>query len=100
MRSALRCYSDVRFSFVFDAWEATSCTSWDDRLSGRKVANVIGLVESSDVNEGLLTIRLSVLAIGSQFRNIVEPRFHPVSQSVEDDWDTGDESHASADSDA
>ena len=103
MRSALRRYSDVRFSFVFDAWEATSCTSWDDRLSGRKVANVIGLVESSDVNEGLLTIRLSVLAIGSQFRNIVEPRFHPVSESVEDDWETGDsddEAHGSPDSHA
>jgi len=86
MRSAMRRFSDVRFSFVFDAWESTSCTSWDDRLSGRKVANVVGLVESSDLAEGVLTIRLSVLAIGSQFRNIVEPRFHPVSDEAGEDY--------------
>jgi HNH endonuclease len=92
MRTAMRRFGDVRIRFVFDAWESTSCSSWDDRLSGRKVASVVGLVESSDLTDGVLTIRLSVLAIGSQFRNIVEPRFHPVSNELEDEEFEADDS--------
>ena len=83
-RTFLRRIGNVRIEGGFDAWEATSTSCWADRLCGRKVSNILGVVESTEEREGVLTVRISCLAIGSYFRTIYSPPLHPVADSEED----------------
>jgi hypothetical protein len=62
--------SGVKVQVVFDAWECTSSSSKVDRLSGRKVASVVGLVSGTEFTKEGGTIQLSCLAIGSYFQRI------------------------------
>ncbi|MGA3334387.1 MAG: HNH endonuclease signature motif containing protein [Terracidiphilus sp.] len=83
-RTFLRRIGNIRIEGGFDAWEATSTSCWSDRLCGRKVSNILGVVESTEERESVLTVRISCLAIGSYFRTVYSPPLHPVSDSAED----------------
>jgi HNH endonuclease len=88
-RTFLRRIGSVRIEGGFDAWEATSTSCWSDRLCGRKVSNIVGVVESTEDREGILTVRISCLAIGSYFRTVYSPPFHPVS-NLEEEFENED----------
>jgi hypothetical protein len=60
----------VKIQFVFDAWESTSLSAHSDRLSGRKVESVLGLVSGSDYTTPSPTLQLSCLGMGSWFGQI------------------------------
>lgn len=62
--------SGVKIEFTFDAWECTSSSSKADRLTGRKVASVMGLVSGTEFTKAGGTIQISCLAIGTYFRRI------------------------------
>ena len=62
--------SGINVQFTFDAWECTSCSSKVDRLSGRKVASVVGLVSGTEFAKNGGTIQLSCLAMGTYFQRI------------------------------
>lgn len=89
-RRLLRRIGNVRIEGGFDAWEATSTSCWSDRLCGRKVSNVLGVVETTEERDGVLTVRISCLAIGSYFRTVYSPPLHPISDSEEDFEDVRD----------
>ena len=60
----------VKIQFVFDAWESTSMSAHSERLSGRKVESVLGLVSGADYTSAPPTLQISCLGIGSYFRQI------------------------------
>jgi hypothetical protein len=70
LRKGFTKVSGVRIEFTFDAWECTSSSSKADRLSGRKVASVVGLVSGTEFTKTGGTIQLSCLAIGTYFERI------------------------------
>jgi 5-methylcytosine-specific restriction endonuclease McrA len=94
-RTFLRQIGNVRIEGGFDAWEATSTSCWSDRLCGRKVSNILGVVESTEERDGVLTVRISCLAIGSYFRTVYSPPLHPVSDPEEEFEDEHSEELAS-----
>jgi hypothetical protein len=83
-RTLLRKIADIRIEGGFDAWEATSTSCWSDRLRGRKVSNILGVVESTEERDGVMTIRISCLAIGSYFQTVYRPPLHPTSDCAEE----------------
>jgi len=60
----------VRIEFVFDGWESTSVSANSQRLSGRKVESVLGLVSGSNQTSNPPTLQISCLGIGSSFEQI------------------------------
>lgn len=66
------CYyqkSKIRIQFEFDAYEATSISAWACHLAGHKSATVIGLVKSITYENDNMTITISCLAMGCNFKN-------------------------------
>jgi len=60
----------VTIRFVFDAWESTSMTACNSRLSGRRVESVVGIVSSRDLKARPPSLQISCLGIGSFFEQI------------------------------
>lgn len=52
------------------------------------MSNILGVVESTEERDGVLTVRISCLAIGSYFRTVYSPPLHPASDSEEDFGET------------
>jgi hypothetical protein len=90
----------LELDFSFDAWECTSTSSWGGgRLSGRKVASIVGLVSGKQVRAGRVFIQLSCLGIGTFFERIHWGTWHHRMNSMaegedvfggEDDFGEGD----------
>jgi len=74
LRRGYRRAEGIDLQFVFDAWECTSSSSKSDRLSGRTVANIFGLVQTVEDKSKGLSIHISCLATGTGFTNVREPR--------------------------
>jgi hypothetical protein len=60
----------VELDLSFDAWECTSTSSWSNRLSGRKVASIVGIASGKEVRGSRVFIQLSCLGIGTFFERI------------------------------
>ena len=73
----------VTIRFAFDAWESTSMTSCNSRLSGRRVANVVGIVSGRDFGSKLPSLQISCLGIGSFFERIHRRSSYPEQFEME-----------------
>ncbi|MFI5072437.1 MAG: HNH endonuclease signature motif containing protein [Terriglobales bacterium] len=60
----------ARFQFHFDAWDCTSMSSRCDRLSGRRVATAIAIVQDASEINGILEISATILAIGTYTKEL------------------------------
>jgi hypothetical protein len=83
MRTAYTKISGVKVQFVFDAWESTSMSAHSDRLSGRKVESVLGLVNGSDYKSEPPILQISCLGMGSYFQRV---HFRPFPAIAEDPY--------------
>ena len=67
MRSALRRKNGIKLTFVFDAWETTSSSSFSVHLSGHSVVTCVCVVRGISRHEGILEIKATCLAMGTGF---------------------------------
>ncbi|MEA4848039.1 MAG: HNH endonuclease signature motif containing protein [Clostridiaceae bacterium] len=74
-RFAYRQARGIRVEFQFDAWYCCSSSSRAIHLSGRKVATAFATVREISRDSKYLIIRCSVLAIGSNFNELLNGRF-------------------------
>lgn len=75
----------LEIDFSFDAWECTSTSSWGNRLSGRKVASVVGIVSGRELRARRVLLQLSCLAVGTSFERIHWGEWHDrVSRMIDD----------------
>jgi hypothetical protein len=82
----------LELDFSFDAWECTSTSSWGNRLSGRRVASIVGVVSGRQVRGDRVFIQLSCLGIGTFFERIHWGPWHlRLNSMVEDEEDIGEE---------
>jgi hypothetical protein len=84
MRRAYTKTTALEFDFSFNAWECTSSSSHGDRLSGRKVASIVGLVSGKEVRGQRVFIQLSCLGIGTFFERIHWGNWHRRVESMVD----------------
>lgn len=79
LRRGMREANGIRLFFSFEGWECTSSSSSSDRMSGHRVATVIGLARSIEARATTLEIEISCLAAGSNFH---APRLYDFSDAA------------------
>jgi hypothetical protein len=75
LRRGYRQKNGICLDFSFDAWEATSSSSWAARLAGRTVTTSICIVRSIEDDQGVLRINATCLALGTHFTRIDNNQF-------------------------
>jgi HNH endonuclease len=67
IRRGLRRKNHIHLSFLFDAWESASTSSWADHLSGHRVVTSVCAVRSITRSGEDMDINATCLALGSGF---------------------------------